>query len=339
MFSNKRIAFSLFLVFFVISGGTAGYMLIEGWTFAESLYMTTITVSTVGFQEARPLSPAGQNFTILFIAFSIFTVGYTVTTLISFIFEGQIASAMKERKMNKMLSMIKNHYIICGFGSVGRETAEEFYLKKIPFVVMERDLELVDRHRYSRYIFVEGDATEEKDLEHARIVHASGLISCLSDDHQNVFVVLTARQMNKELQIVSLSTDEKTIEKLKKAGADRVISPQLIAGKRLAAVILQPVIVDFLDVIYGRTDADLQVHSVRIPDGSLLAGCTLRGSNIGQHTGAIIIGIMGPGGVARTNSSTKVTLSSLVLHGGDELIALGSNEQVQALEEFCRRKA
>jgi len=339
MSSNRRFAFSLLLIFIVISGGTAGYMLIEGWTFSESLYMTAITISTVGFQEAHPLSAGGQNFTIVFIAFSIFTVGYTVTTLISYIFEGQIASAMKERKMKKLLSMIKNHCIICGFGSVGRETAEEFFLKKIPFVVMERDLEMVDISRYPGYIFVEGDATEEEDLLRARIDKASGLISCLSDDHQNVFVVLTARQMNKEMQIVSRSTDEKTIEKLEKAGADRVISPQLIAGKRLAAVILQPAIVDFLDVISGRSDANLQVHSISIPGDSLLVGCTLRESNIGQHTGAIIIAIMGPNGTARTNSSTKATLSSIVLNEGDRLISLGSEEQVLALEEFCRRRA
>ena len=339
MTSNRKLIFLLIFVFIVIAGGTAGYMLIEGWTFTESLYMTAITISTVGFQEAHPLSPAGQTFTVFFIAVSIFTVGYTVTTVISYVFEGQIRTVMKERRMKKMLSMIRDHYIICGFGSVGRETAEEFHLNKIPFVVMERDVELINKELYPDYIFVEGDATEEKDLEHARIGKASGLISCLSDDHQNVFVVLTARQMNREMQIVSRSTDERTIEKLKKAGADRVISPQLIAGKRLAAVILKPAIVDFLDVISGSSDADFQVHAVQIPEKSLLAGTTLRESNIGQHTGAIIIGIMGPDGVARTNSSNRATLSSIVLNSGDELISLGSKEQVAALRNFCTRKS
>lgn len=332
---NRRIIFLLSLIAVVMAGGTAGYMLIEGWSLFESIYMTVITVSTVGFQEIRPLSDAGKLFTVGFIASSIFTVGYTVTTLISYIFEGQIASAMRERKMKKKISSIKNHYIICGFGSVGRETAEEFHRQRIPFIIMEKTPDETEIARFPDYLFFQGDATEEADLEAARIDKAAGLVSCLSDDHQNLFVVLTARQLYPHLQIVSRSTDEKTIEKLKRAGADRVISPQQIAGKRLAAVALQPAIVDFLDVISGDSSDGLRIQAVRIPAGSPLAGKTLRESNIGQHTGAIIIGIMGPTGKTRINASSMATLSSIVLDEGDQLVSLGNLEQVESLKTFC----
>jgi len=311
-------------------------MLVEGWSFTDSLYMTVVTVSTVGFKEVKPLSTNGQAFTIGFIAVSIFTVGYTVTTLISFLFEGQIATAMKERKMRKRMMLIKDHYIICGFSSVGRETAAELFRKKKPFVVMDKNTDDFDPDRYPDYIFIQGDATEEMDLEKARIHKATGLLVCLSDDHQNVFVVLTARQLNPDLQIVSRSTNEKTINKLKKAGADRVISPQQIAGKRLAAVALQPEIVDFLDVISGESESGLRVQSVRIPEGSPLAGKTLRETNIGQYTGAIIIGIIGPNGSTRFNPSSMSTLSSVVVDAGDQLISLGNDGQVESLREFCK---
>lgn len=335
MIRSRRIFFLLSLIVFVMAGGTAGYMFIEGWSLFDSLYMTVITVSTVGFKEIQPLSQTGKLFTVGFIASSIFTVGYTVTTLISYIFEGQISNAMKERKMKKRISSLKNHYIICGFGAVGRETAEEFHRQKIPFVIIERNPEETELVRYNDFLYMQGDAAEEADLENARISKAAGLISCLSDDHQNLFVVLTARQLYPHLQIVSRSTDEKTVEKLKRAGADRVISPQQIAGKRLAAVALQPAIVDFLDVISGDSSDGLRIQSVRIPAGSELAGKTLRESNIGQHTGAIIIGIMGPTGKTRINASSMATLSSITLNEGDQLVSLGNRDQVESLKNFC----
>lgn len=332
---GKRFLYPVILIVAVVAGGTAGYMLLEGWSFPESVYMAVITLSTVGFKEVHPLTTTGQYFTILYIAFSIFTVGFTVSKLLSFLFEGQIAGAMKEHKMKKRLSLIKDHYIICGFGAVGREAAEELDHKRAPFVIVEKQITDADRERFPGYLFVQGDATEEVVLEAAKIERAAGLVTCLSDDHQNVFVALTARQMNPGLQIVSRCSDDRTVEKLKKAGADRVISPQQIAGKRMAAVATQPAIVDFLDVISSESPSEMGIQAVRIPAGSILAGKTLRESNVGQYTGAIIIGIIGPDGLARTNPSAMSTLSAVVLEAGDQLIALGNEEQVGNLREFC----
>ncbi|MFW5769248.1 MAG: NAD-binding protein [Spirochaetota bacterium] len=335
MFAFRRFLYALILILIVIAGGTVGYSLIEGWSFQQSLYMTFITISTVGYGEVRPLTEAGRIFTMIFIILGLMTIGFALTTLISFIFEGQFLTTMKERRMKRFLSVIRDHYIICGFGDVGRETAEEFQRKKIRFLVVDNDISEADMSRYSDVGFVVGDATEEEFLKEARIDRARGLISCLPDDQQNVFVVLTARQLNPSLMIVSKASDERTVNKLQTAGADRVISPKQIAGRRLAAVSIRPSIVNFLEVLSSGGDESVRIESIRVVKNSPLIGKSLKESNIGQHTGAVIIGILGADGQARMNQSSLATLSSIKLEVGNELIALGNEEQITSLEKFA----
>ncbi len=312
-------------------------MIIEGWTFDESLYMTYITISTVGFSEIHPLSAAGRKFMIVFLTISIITIGYTLTTLLSFIFEGQIVYTMKERRMKRILSLIKDHFIICGYGDVGRETAEEFYKKKIPFLIVDNSLTDANVDRDSKFTFINGDATEESVLEEAKISRAKGLVSCLSNDQQNVYTVLTARQLNNKLQIVAKASDKRAVKKLRTAGSDRVILPKQIAGRRLATVCIHPSIVDFLEILSSGGDELVRIESIEISSDSSIMGKSLKESSIGQHTGAIIIGILDSYGKTRMNPSAMASLSSVKLQNGDKLIALGNKEQLENLNKFSKK--
>jgi voltage-gated potassium channel len=335
--SLVRFLIAFFLLLLLILIGTAGYTLIEGWSIRDSLYMTFITITTVGFSEVRPLSAAGQRFTIVFLVLSVGTVGYSVTVLITYIFEGQILHVMRERRMKRTIRHLKEHYIIVGGGDVGREAALEFRRSKKRFVIVDRDPSQSDLYRDESIPFLEGDAINDEVLVAAGIERASGLISALPEDEANVFVVLTARQLNRHLLIVSQCAEERNSRKLIKAGANRVISPKKIAGQRMAAMVLRPNLLNFLDVIVQGSDLDMRIEEVGLGPGSALIGKTLKEAGIGQHTGAIIVGINAPEGRMRINPSTTSTLSSVMLGEGDVLIALGNEEQLGRLGEFVRR--
>ena len=205
----------------------------------------------------------------------------------------------------------------------------------VPFVIVERDLSSAQLSKEEQFLVIEGDAVADEVLIEAGIERAKGLISALRDDGLNVFVVLTARGLNPELKIVARAAEARTVGKLMKAGADRVISPFPIAGRRMASAILRPSVVDFLDVVMDGGEVSLRMEEVRVTPGSPLADRSLRDSEIGKHTGAMIIGIHGPDGRTRTNESANATLSSIVLQEGDCLIALGSEPQLKSLKTFA----
>jgi voltage-gated potassium channel len=339
MSATFRFIIAAILILTVVIGGVAGYMLIEGWTLSDSLYMTMITLTTVGFTEVHPLSEPGRHFTILFLIFSIGTVGYSITTVITFLFEGQFAHAMKERKMEKKIKRIRDHYIICGCGDIGREVALEFQRVGKKFVVVDKNPSASELGSDSSIPFVAGDAVEESVLKEAGIDRAKGLIAALPEDTGNVFVALTARQMNPSLKIVSKASDELTKRKMLKAGADRVIAPYQIAGRRIASTILRPSVVNFLDVFVDGGDVTMRIEEFRIDRSSRLAGKSLRDANIGQHTGAVVLGIMSENGEARTNPSGSTNLSSIRIQEDDVLIAMGSDDHLKSLEDFVRKQS
>jgi voltage-gated potassium channel len=334
-----RFAIAFLLLVLLVGGGTLGYTLIEGWSVGDSLYMTVITITTVGFSEVRPLTTVGRQFTILLLIFSVVTVGYSVTTVIGFIFEGQILKAMRGRRMERTVSKLRDHYIICGYGVVGREVALEFKNAGVPFVTIEQDAERCELARDESVLVVVGNAENDETLMEAGIDRATGLVSVLRNDEANVFVVLTARQLNSGLTIVSRAAEERTTGKLLKAGADRVISPYQIAGRRIASVILRPSVMNFLDVVVEGGDVAMRLEEVLVKEGSPLIGKRLRETGIGQQTGAIIVGIQGPDERGRINPAGHAVLSSVVLSAGDQLIALGSEEQLARLEGLARSDA
>ncbi len=338
MSSHLRFIIAAALILCVIFGGVLGFMFIEGWSFSDSLYMTMITLTTVGFNEVHPLSETGRHFTILFLIISIGTVGYSITTVISFLFEGHFAKAMKERRMERTLKRIKNHYIICGCGDIGREVALEFQRVGEKFVVVDKVPESSELGDDTSILFVTGDAVEESVLKEAGIERAKGLIAALPEDTANVFVALTARQMNPDLKIVSNASDELTKRKMLKAGADRVIAPYQIAGRRIASTILRPSVVNFLDVFVDGGDISMRIEEFVIGPSSSLAGKSLQDANIGQNTGVVVLGIMSGDGNARTEASGTFQLSAVRIRAGDVLIAMGSEEQLKSLEEFVKTR-
>ena len=334
---SVRFTIAFCILALLVAGGTAGYSLIEDWSMLDGLYMTVITITTVGFGEVRPLSPQGKHFTIIFLVFSIASVGYSATTLITYIFEGQILEAVKERRMDRSIKRLKDHYIICGYGDVGREVAKEFSRVGVKYVVVDRDPEKSELSKDETVLWIQGEAEDDEVLKEACVDRAKGLISALPEDELNVFVVLSARQLNRNLLIVSKAIEQRTIRKLMKVGADRVISPNQIAGQRLASIVIRPAVLQFLDVMIDGVDAPMRMEQVEVEEGSWISEKTLRESGIGSKTGAVIVGINAPDGRMRTNPSSTASISSVRLKDRDVLIALGNDEQLQRLREFVRR--
>ncbi|MDE2887289.1 MAG: NAD-binding protein [Gemmatimonadota bacterium] len=332
-----RVAFAFMVPILLVLGGTLGYAWIEGWSLWESLYMTVITITTVGYGEVHPLSPMGQRFTVLFLMFSFVAVGYSVTTVISFVFEGQIVHAMRERRMKRMISNLKDHYIICGAGVVGKEVAQELKRACVPFVIVDKDPARSELGRDETALFVAGHAEDDEVLVEAGIHRAKGLIAVLREDALNVFVVLSARQANPDLTIVARAAEERTIGKLMTAGADRVMSPYQLAGRRIASVLLRPSIVDFLDVVVGEGEAAMRLEQFPVCEGSSLVGKQLKETEIGQRTGAIVVGIQGPDGKPRVDPAASAGLWGVTIHQDNVLIALGSDSQLNRLKDMAEQ--
>jgi voltage-gated potassium channel len=327
-------------VLLLVVGGTLGYTLIEGWSLSDSLYMTFITFTTVGFGEVHTLSQAGRSFTIIILIGSVAVVGYSVTTLITYIFEGVFIDLMRERRMTKNIRKIKEHFIICGCGNTGREAAVEFKRSNVKFLAIDSEPERSELQRDESILFIKGDAVDDEVLIEANIEEARGLIASLPDDEANLFVVLSARQLNPNLFIVAQATEERTIQKLMKAGADRVISPKQIAGRRLASIALRPSVVNFLDIVVegvGGVDIPMRLEEVRLFKESPIVGHSLRDAGIGKCTGALILAIHGPGGRTRVNPTSTTSIASVEIKEDDILIALGSDEQIEKLQTFVEK--
>jgi len=333
---SRRFILSILLLVMLPLIGTVGYMRLEDWSFQKAVYMSVITMSTVGFREVGQLSPPGEWFTIFFIFLSVTCVGFAVANITAFLIQGELRDLMKGRRMQRQIEQLKDHYIICGCGAMGREIVMEFTRARVPFVVVEKTPDDAEIPRDLDVLFIEGDATDEEILELAGIRRAKGLIAALRQDPENVFVALTARQLNPGLQIVARASEKGTESKLLRAGADRVISPFEIAGHRMASIVLRPNVVNFLDVIIRGSGVDLLLEEVHLSPASTLVGKTLRESDLGRTTGTVIIGLQDSSGKPRITPAPDVSLSSLSLQAGDVLIALGNEEQLARLKEMAQ---
>ncbi len=323
---TKKILFILFLLLCVLSYGTAGYMIIEDLNFLDALYMTVITLATVGYKEVKDLSINGKIFTIIviFSGFGVFT--YALTTGAKIIIEGEIREVFKKRSMRKKLEQLKNHYIICGYGRMGRIIAKELRANDIPFVVIEKKGENLPE---DDIIYIAGDATKDEVLREAGIERAKGLITVLSQDAENLYVVLSAKGLNPELFIVARAAEEGAEVKLKRAGADRVVSPYHIGGLRIAHTVLRPTVVDFLEFATRSEHLEIQIEEIPVGETSVFVGKTIGESGIGRDIGAIIIGIKRSDGRMEFNPTSQTTIKS-----GDTLIVLGEAQKLQLLEKM-----
>ncbi|MDY6827591.1 MAG: potassium channel protein [Bacillota bacterium] len=331
MKAQDKVLLMFLLLFVLIFGGTSGYMVVEGMAFLDALYMTVITISTVGFREVRELSDSGRLFTIFLISAGLFIAGFAVTVVTSFVIEGEFRFILRRRMMEKNVSKLKDHYIICGSGETGHYIVDQFKKRKVPFVVLEADPAKVEQIVEQGSLAILGDATIEEDLLKAGIKRATGVLCCLANDADNVFTVLTARELNPDLFIVSRAIDDKADLKLLKAGANKTVSPNEIGGVRMASLVLRPAVVSFLDVITRAGGMIIDLEEVSIGKGSALDGISLAEASIPERTGLIVMAVKRNSDETRINPGPDCTLQE-----NDALIVLGQEEQVEKLKMLAR---
>lgn len=325
----RHLKISISVLALLITLGTVGYAGIEGWRILDSLYMTVITLGTVGFREVHELSDAGKVFTILLIVFGVSVIGYIVGTVAQIMFEGQIQRVIGRKKVEKKIDTMNEHYIICGFGRMGSLICRELAAKPLPFVVIERDPLVLEKLREEGYLCITGDATDDEVLLKAGIKKAKGLISVVSSDSENVYITLTARELNPNLYILARSGEEGSEKKLLRAGANKVVSPYLIGGSRMAQAILRPNVVDFIEIATGREHLDLQLEEIFIPPDSGFVGENLATSGFRKETGVIIVGIKKADGTMVFNPESHTRIER-----HDTLIVLGETSAIQQLEKL-----
>ncbi|MBI5075431.1 MAG: potassium channel protein [Nitrospirae bacterium] len=322
---RKKFIFAVVLVALVASFGTAGYMLIEGWNFIDALYMTVITLASVGFKEIHDLSVFGRIFTIIIIIGGVATVAYALSAGAKIILEGELQEVYGRRRLEKKIRELKNHYIVCGYGRMGKIICRELREKNIKFVIVEK---IPDVHREDEDLLIfPGDATKDEVLKELGIEKAKGLVTVLPTDAENLFVVLSARGLNPDLFIVARAGEEGSEKKLVRAGADKVVSPYHIGGLRIAHTVLKPAVVDFIEFATKSGNIDLQMEEVLIKESSDLVGKSLDECGIGRELGIIIVAIKKPNGEMKFNPTFKSAIKT-----GDTLIALGESSKLKNLE-------
>jgi voltage-gated potassium channel len=321
--TEKQVKIAVFILLSVIAFASIGYMLIEKWNFLDSLYMTIISITTTGYKEVQPLSEEGKIFTILVIILGVSTLAYIGGRVAQLLIETYV---FRRRRMEKKLSSLRNHYIICGFGRMGKKICTGLIENDAPFVVIEKNLAEIENLINLNYAFVNGDATEDETLLQAGIKHAKGLVAVLPTEAENVFTTLSSRVLNPEIFIVSRAVEDETESKLMKAGANRVVKPYEIGGHRMTQVLLRPGVMDFIDIIARRKRIELLSEEIEIKTGSPLIGKTLAESPIRNKLNIIIVAIFREDGSVIYNPQ-----SNAVILDKNKLIVIGDEKNIKEL--------
>lgn len=324
----SRVILSFLLIVIPITIGIVGYMTIENFSFLDALYMSVITIATVGFGETNPLSDAGRIFTIFLIISNLGIFAYALSLITSILIQGDFFDTYKSNKMKQRIAKLNNHVILCGYGRTGKEAAEILNRKKIPFVVIESRKDLNDELQANNILFyLNEDATKDEVLEDAGIRKARGLISTLPEDADNVYVVLTAREINNEMTIISRASNDSSVKKLKRAGASNVIMPDKIGGAHMASLITQPDVKEFLDIISGQGEG-IQLEEIKLEQiTQKITGNTLAELNLRHKTGVNVIGLKNIDGSYTVNPDISTPIQE-----GSKLIILGTAQQMDLLK-------
>jgi voltage-gated potassium channel len=313
----------------LVATGTLGYWLIEkDYTLFDSLYMTVITLTTVGYEEVHPLSPPGRVFTIFLLLVGVFTFFFTATEVVRAVVSGEVQDLFGRQRMERNLAEMRDHIIIIGYGRMGRFICHEFSKSGYPFVVIDRNAEHLKSLSFEHGVPLPGDASDDEVLKHAGISRARALVTVAGSDADNLFVTLSGRLLNDKIFIIARAETEAAEVKLRRAGANRVVSPYALGGSRVAHAVLRPNVVDYLDLATGSEFYDLQIEELVIQPGSGLDGVTLKDSRIHLEMGIMIVAIKKAGGGMVFNPPGDARLES-----GDTVIALGRRAEIDRLEE------
>lgn len=326
-FFRKKIYTAVFLLVFLLFIGVLGFKIMSNYTWVDAIYMTVITITTVGFGEVQPLDDNAKIFTIFLILTSVIILGYAITVITEYILSKNNFEELKQRKMQKKIDGFKDHIIICGYGRNGKQAAKKLLAHNKSFVVVERDKEIIEKFQNEMVPFVLGNANEDEVLLQAGIERASTLISALPNDADNLFVVLSARQINSKLNIISRASQETSYKKLKLAGANNVILPDRIGGDHMASLVVVPDLIEFIDnlSIVGKSNINIeQIPVEKLYDATNAK--TIRDLDLRRKTGCNVIGYKSSNGEYIVNPEADLELAP-----NSKIIVLGRPEQIQKL--------
>ncbi|MBN1447007.1 MAG: potassium channel protein [Bacteroidetes bacterium] len=318
MTSNIKVLLAVGLMIGLLIIGTAGYSLLEGYSFIDALYMTVITLGTVGYREVAPLSTMGKLFTIFLIISGIGTVAYAVTQVVEYFISTIV---FRRRRMERTIATLTGHVIICGYGRIGQQVAARLKTRGVPFVIIERDEEVLETLDARGYLFVDGNATDDSSLQRAGIASASTIVATLPTNADNVYVTLSARNLHASIRIVARASDAASATKLQQAGADKVISPYEIGGRYIANAVMRPHVVNFMDVVGSSNDdtaQSLEIEELEVTPSSQYANRALRDTAIRSELNIIVLAVRTPEGEFEYNPSPDT-----ILFPGCMLICIG----------------
>ena len=328
-----RLAGPLLALTVVLAAGTVGYMLIEGWTWDEALYMVVTTVSTVGFGEVHPLSRTGRWFTIVVILIGVGSLFYGFGAILSYVFEGHLGRHLESRRMESRVQSVSNHFVLCGYGRVGRQVAKELLREGIAFVVIDVNQESLADAVADGYMVVHGNAADDGVLRAAGIERARGLIAAVAEDADNIFVALSAHAICPHLPIVARANQLDAVRKLQLAGASRVVSPYTMAGQQMALLAVRPTAVDFVETLLRGVGGDLLLEDIMVEPGSLLVGAVVADLRLQS------LGMAGIVALKRDGRILAPLPDDLSLSAGDILAVVGTDVQLRSVEALCVRGA
>ncbi len=320
---NPRLRVGCLLLGLVLLLGTTGFMLIEGWTLVQALYTTVLVVSTLGFSDLRPSDARGQLLTLGLIAMGVGTLYYLVGALAQSVIENQL-DWNRRRSMDQRVTQLKEHYIVCGFGRVGRQTCRQLEQEGCAFVVIDSTEERIQQIDEAGYLYVRGDASDDEVLKRAGVLRARALLTAVQTDAANVYITLSARALNPQLVIVARAATAEAEHKLTIAGANRVISPYILGGRSMAGHALRPAVMDFLDVLVHSDELEMWLEELNVGPDSWLRGMSIGDAQLRQTTSIAVLAVRRPGGSMLVNPSDGVVLAE-----GDTLIVLGSRSDVE----------
>ncbi len=330
----RRLLAPLTLLVAVIAAGSLGYMYLEDLGPIEAVYMSVITVTTVGFREVHPLGPTGQLFTVGLILFGVGAFTYFATSVANYFIAGEIRGLLEQRKMRKEIDQLSDHFIVCGYGRMGQQVAREFQREHRPLVVIDSSESAYHLAVEHGLLAIQGDAEDDEVLKSAGVERARGLVAVLEHDASNLLVTLSARAMNPEIFIGVRTQEEANTSKFYAAGANRVLFPHGLGGRRIAQMAIRPHVTEFLELVMHDEELALWLEELKVAIGSRLDGCAIGEAHIRRQTGANIVALR-----RRTGELLTTLDASTRLQAGDIIVALGTRKALEALHTLTRESA